>query len=109
VNISQSGTPAKAARFHFNPIDEQKRPLSMVDKDGNPVTTEQYQSRMHEGLRAGKSPQDLSTAMATGGTMFDGNKYQLVLYVNPAKVSALQIRANYTRIIDISGIPMDPK
>lgn len=109
VEISQTGSPAKKAMLNFMPMGDKNQMLSIVDKEGNPVPMDQYHNRLRDAGRNGQRPRDFFIGSAMGGMMRTGENSQLTLYVNPAKIPAFRVQAHYSRIIDITGIPMDPR
>lgn len=110
VVIKHSGTPSREANLHFSVVGDDGNPIQFVNAAGDPVSQAKYQEHMQKMMN---SQNPGSRAMpfrnAQGGSMRQGNETQVMLQMNPAKIKSLRIQGNFNRIIDVTGIPMDPK
>lgn len=110
VSIKQTGSPSKPANLYFNIVSEDGHPIQFVDTSGNPISQAEYQKHMQTMMATqSNTPRQRPFISAQGGAMKVGSETQVILHVNPAKIKSLRIQANYSRIVDITGIPMDSK
>ncbi len=104
---SNSASPNQA-NFNPIPLGQDGKPVQMVDENGNPISNEEMQKRMSQEHKP-DSPRRSMLRSAQGGTVNDGKNLFLTLFADPKKLKGLQIRVSYTKNIDITGIPLDPR
>lgn len=110
VVIKHSGTPSREANLHFIVVGDDGNPIQFADAAGNPVSQAKYQEHMQKMMNSQEaSSRAMPFRHAQGGSMKQGNETQVMLQVNPARIKSLRIQGNFNRIIDVTGIPMDPK
>jgi hypothetical protein len=113
LKLKRTGSPARTANIRVTPVDETGKPTMYVDEQGNPMSVEEFGRQMRdraEGKKTpGQSPYPHSMGVVGGMMLSQDGTMELVLYVNPKKVKALQIFGSYNQIIDITGIPLDPR
>ena len=88
--------------------------FQFADPSGNPVSLAQYQKEMQEmhSKPVTTDPQMMMRRfrpVSNGYSVSNPNEIVYMLFINPTKVAKFNLVGSNTKIVDIVGIPLDPK
>ncbi|HTQ09264.1 MAG TPA: hypothetical protein VMI31_04265 [Fimbriimonadaceae bacterium] len=121
IKVRSTHTGTRRVTFNQMPLDAAGQPIIEVDGNGNPMTPEMRQKRDEErrkqledwrkNAQNGAAPfpyQPQIPSIGPGRTERDGTM-TTILFVDPAKIGKFQLRGQTAKVIEITGIPLDPK